>query len=57
LKYRRRRKTEDIVESLRSGTDEALKVKADGRIINGNVRIEILEERGFDVNGLGREKA
>lgn len=57
LKYWRRRKTEDIVESLRPGTDEALRVKADGRIINGNVRIKILEERGFDVNGLGREKA
>jgi hypothetical protein len=57
LKYWRQRKTEDIVESLRPGTDEALKVKADGRIINGNVRIKILEERGFDVNGLGCETA
>jgi hypothetical protein len=57
LKYWRRRKTQEIVESLRSGTDESLKVKPDGRIINGNVRIKILEERGFDVNSLEREKA
>jgi hypothetical protein len=57
LKYWRRQKTPDIVESLRPGTDESLKVKPDGRIINGNVRIKILDERGFDVNGLEREKA
>ena len=57
LKYWRRRKTQEIVESLRSGTDESLKVKPDGRIINGNVRVKILEDRGFDVNSLEREKA
>jgi hypothetical protein len=32
-----------------------LQVKPDGRIFNGNVRIKVLEERGFDVNGLERE--
>lgn len=55
LEYWRRRKTEEIVESLRPGRSEALKVKADGRILNGNVRVKALEERGFDINSLERE--
>jgi hypothetical protein len=40
---------------LRPGNDEALQVKPDGRILNGNVRVKVLEERGFDVNSLERE--
>ncbi|MGA9996682.1 MAG: hypothetical protein WBP93_14790 [Pyrinomonadaceae bacterium] len=55
LQYWRQRSTEEIVESLRSGRIEALKVKPDGRILNGNIRIKILEERGFEVNKLERE--
>jgi hypothetical protein len=55
LTYWRKRKTKEIVESLRPGADEALRVKPDGRIINGNVRVKVLEERGFDVDGLERE--
>jgi hypothetical protein len=55
LEYRRRRKTEDIVKSLRPGRAESLKVKPDGRIFNGNTRVKVLEERGFDVNSLERE--
>ena len=55
LAYWRQRSTEEIIESLRAGRSEALKVKADGRILNGNVRIKVLEERGFDVNSLERE--
>ncbi len=55
LEYWRQRKTEDIIESLRPGKIEALRVKPDGRIINGNVRIKILEEWGFEVDGLERE--
>jgi hypothetical protein len=53
--YWRQRGTEEIVESLCPGESEALKVKPDGRILNGNVRIKALEERGFDVNRLERE--
>ena len=30
-------------------------VKLDGRILNGNVRVKVLEERGFDVDDLERE--
>ncbi len=55
LAYWRSRGTNDIVESLRPGSSEALRVKPDGRIINGNVRVKVLEERGFDVNALERE--
>ena len=55
LEYWRRRKTEEIVESLRVGKHEALQVKLDGRVFNGNVRVKVLEERGFDVNSLERE--
>lgn len=57
LEYWRGRKTEEIVESLRPGRAEALRVKPDGRIVNGNVRVRVLEERGFDVEGLERETA
>ena len=55
LEYCRKQPTEDIVSSLQPGQPEALKVKFDGRIMNGNTRIKVLEERGFDVNSLPRE--
>jgi hypothetical protein len=51
----RQQATDDIVQSLRPGADEALRSKPDGRIINGNTRIKVLEERRFDVNILPRE--
>jgi hypothetical protein len=47
----------EIVRSLRPGEAESLKVKPDGRIINDNVRIKVLEGRGFDVDALERETA
>ena len=43
------------MNSLQLGQPEALKVKSDGRIINGNMRIKVLEERGLEVNSLSRE--
>lgn len=43
------------MNSLQPGQPEALKVKFDGRIMNGNTRIKVLEERGFDMNSLPRE--
>jgi hypothetical protein len=55
LAYWRQRETEEIVKSLRPGKPGALRVKPDGRVINGNVRVEVLEERGFDVETLDRE--
>jgi uncharacterized lipoprotein YajG len=55
LEYWQQRSTKEIIESLRPGKVEALKVKPDGRILNGNVRIKVLEDRGFNVNSLERE--
>jgi hypothetical protein len=46
--------TDRIVESLRPDTDEPLIVRPDGRISQGNTRIRVLEERGYDVNSLPR---
>lgn len=55
LEYWRKQSTDDIVRSLVPGSREALRVKLDGRIMNGNTRIKVLEERGFDINHLPRE--
>jgi len=55
LEYWRQRSTEEIIESLRPGKRESLKVKPDGRIPDGNVRVKVLEERSIDTNGLERE--
>ena len=55
IKFWRTQSNEKIIESLRKGTIESLKVKPDGRILNGNVRCKVLEERGFDLNLLERE--
>ena len=45
LAYWRQRETAEIVESLRPGQSEALRVKPDGRILNGNIRIKVLRAR------------
>jgi hypothetical protein len=55
LEYWRQQATEIIVGSLAPNSREALRVKPDGRIMNGNTRIKVLEERGYDVNNLARE--
>ena len=55
LEYWRQRRVEEIVDSLRPGRGKALKIKPDGRILDGNVRVKVLEERGFDINSLERE--
>ena len=55
LEFWRKRNTKDIIESLKVGKTESLKVKTDGHILNGNVRCKILEERGFNINQLERE--
>ena len=58
LEYHRSRTTEEIVESLRPRSDnkEGLRVKADGRVFQGNTRIKVLEERGYPVNDLPRDE-
>jgi hypothetical protein len=57
LDYHRTRTTDEIVESLRLGpdNDEALRVKPDGRVVQGNTRIKVLEERGYPVDDLPRD--
>jgi hypothetical protein len=48
--------TTAFLQSLQPGNIEALNVKADGRIMNGNARIKILEERSVGVKSLSRER-
>lgn len=55
LKFWRAKSNREIIESLQVGKIESLKVKSDGRILDGNVRCNVLEERGFDINSLERE--
>jgi len=55
LEYWRQQPTAAIVHSLQPGSIAALKVKPDGRIMDGNTRIKVLEERGVEVNTLPRE--
>jgi hypothetical protein len=55
LEYWRRQPTSAIVDSLRPGQPESLLVKPDGPIMNGNTRIKVLEERGYDTDSLPRE--
>lgn len=46
--------TDAIVDSLKPGRIEPLFVHDDGVVIQGNTRIMILEERGYDVDSLPR---
>jgi hypothetical protein len=55
LEYWRKQPTTAILQFLQPGNIEALKVRPDGRIMNGNTRIKVLEERGVDVDSLPRE--
>lgn len=51
----RRLSTEELIVSLRPGGIGALKVKADGTIMDGHHRVYVLRERGVDVDALPRE--
>jgi hypothetical protein len=55
LEYWRKPSTADIVNSLQPRQPEALTVTSDGRIMNGNTRVKVLAECGFDVNSLPQE--
>lgn len=55
LEYFRRISTEDLIESLKPEKDGALKIQADGTIMDGHHRIKVLRERGVDVEKLPRE--
>lgn len=47
--------TEELIDSLQPGLPGALKTRPDGTMIDGHHRIEILRDRGVDVNSLPRE--
>jgi len=55
LEYHRTRSTVEIVKSLQADQKEPLRVKPDGRVVQGNTRIKVLEERGYPVDDLPRE--
>lgn len=50
--YLNKQSTDEIVRSLKPGAQNPLTVKPDGRIYDGNTRVLILEERGFDIQSL-----
>jgi hypothetical protein len=47
--------TEELKRSLEPGQVGALKTRPDGTIVDGHHRIEILRERGIEVDQLPRE--
>lgn len=46
---------QQLIDSLRPGNQESLKVRPDGTILDGHHRIKILRSRGVDVDLLPRE--
>lgn len=51
----RKLSNEELIDSLKPGTDGSLKTRPDGTVLEGNHRLKILSERGFDVDDLPRE--
>jgi hypothetical protein len=47
--------TDALIASLLPGQRDSLKTRPDGTIIDGHHRIDILRERGVDVDALPRE--
>ncbi len=50
-----KKSTRELIDSLAPGKPEALRVRPDGTILNGNHRVKILRGRGVDVDSLPRE--
>ncbi len=62
LEYWRRQPTEKIVNSLKHRTSDHgyqvfLKVRKDGLVLQGNTRLKVLEERGYNLDLLHRYPA
>lgn len=55
LQYWSQQQTDAIVRSRYPGQDNPLLVGPDGTIRDGNTRVTILQDRGYDVNSLPRE--
>jgi hypothetical protein len=47
--------TSELLHSLAPGQPSSLKVRSDGTILDGHHRVEILRERGMEVDQLPRE--
>jgi hypothetical protein len=47
--------TKELLHSLSPGEPGSLKVRSDGTILDGHHRVEILRQRGIDVDQLPRE--
>lgn len=45
----------ELIASIRPGEAGAVKVRPDGTMFDGHHRIQVLRERGVDVNALPRE--
>ena len=52
LEHFRAQRTDDIVRSLLAEGPEKLKLRSDGLVLQGNYRIKVLEERGYDTSTL-----
>ena len=46
---------EELVTSLKPGQATSLKTRPDGTVIDGNHRVRVLMERGYDVDTLPRD--
>ena len=55
LRALERKSTGELIDSLRPGQPEALRVRPDGTIVNGHHRVRVLRGRGVDVDALPRE--
>ena len=55
LEYFRAQHTDDIVRSLLAQGPERLKIRSDGLVLQGNHRIKVLEERGYDTAQLSEQ--
>ena len=55
LNHYARLTTAELLHSLAPGEPGSLKVRSDGTILDGHHRIQILRERGIDVDQLPRE--
>jgi hypothetical protein len=51
----RKLSTQSLIDSLKPGQQGALKTRPDGTMLDGHHRIEVLRERGVDVDSLPRE--
>jgi len=47
--------TDALIESLKPGQAGALKTRPDGTVIDGHHRVNVLRNRGVDVDTLPRE--